>query len=217
MAQDDPTFVDAVRSADRFIHSFTLLAAEGARPPEGVRRWSQLDAGEWAGAIASSTERRNSGPAPRGMPAAFMLQYSVGILATTGVTLAVTGPFAPDLDGNSLFFSISSVGHFPERVWLSKGSAHAHSSVDVRVDRTRAQFVATATDFVDRVDVGVKMSSRQRRGMVHDCWAMAVRDLESVLTGRPARVVARRSCCFVYALPGCRECAGCPRSAAASS
>lgn len=49
-----------------------------------------------------------------------------------------------------------------------------------------------------------KLGSATRAGLVRDMWHQAV---------ARGRVVERWSCCFLYALPGCTECAGCPRMA----
>lgn len=66
--------------------------------------------------------------------------------------------------------------------------------------RTTAERIARAHPAPGR------MSSRQRLGMVTDMWAGAVARLEHL---EPPR---RLSCCLIYTLPGCHECAGCPRT-----
>ncbi|XVX20963.1 (2Fe-2S)-binding protein [Actinomycetota bacterium] len=55
------------------------------------------------------------------------------------------------------------------------------------------------------------MSSRQRTGMVSDMWARAWESATAQAQGRGPVPQPRRSCCFIFALPGCEECAGCPR------
>ena len=52
---------------------------------------------------------------------------------------------------------------------------------------------------------GVKIGRHQRLAMVDDLWAMAL----ARLRGRGP--VERASCCYLYAVPGTHECAGCPR------
>ena len=49
--------------------------------------------------------------------------------------------------------------------------------------------------------------------MVEDLWEMALREARVALGHGMGAAVERRSCCFIYALPGCHECAGCPRLA----
>ncbi len=74
----------------------------------------------------------------------------------------------------------------------------------------RAAYREVATDFIDGYRPGLPMSSRQRSGLVHDVWKAATR-------ASVADVVRRQSCCLIYALPGLRCCAGCPRSASGTS
>jgi ferric iron reductase protein FhuF len=47
-----------------------------------------------------------------------------------------------------------------------------------------------------------KLGSATRAGLVTDMWRQAV---------ARGRAVERESCCFLYVMPGCHECAGCPR------
>lgn len=64
-----------------------------------------------------------------------------------------------------------------------------------------AAYEGAALAFIDTYQPGLPMSTRQRHGLVYDVWQAA-----TVLG--PTR---RQSCCFLYALPGMRVCAGCPR------
>ena len=74
--------------------------------------------------------------------------------------------------------------------------------------RVTASFAAVARHY----DAGVKMSSRQRDGAVGDSWAIAERRAAEACLPPPAPAPRlRTSCCFIYALPGMRECAACPR------
>lgn len=66
--------------------------------------------------------------------------------------------------------------------------------------RAVAEPLATAYEAI------VHLGSGTRLGMVTDLWRQAVH----AATGQPS-IVQRDSCCFLYALPGCHECAGCPR------
>ena len=83
-----------------------------------------------------------------------------------------------------------------------------------RAARTAYERVAhpIATDY----PAAVKTSSRQRFGMVQDMWEQAVRESRAAAGLTPGLTPQRRSCCFIYALPGLHECAGCPRVSVAT-
>jgi hypothetical protein len=77
----------------------------------------------------------------------------------------------------------------------AEANSEASASLAERDYRQVAQPLATAYPSL------VRMGTATRQGMVSDMWAGALAD----------GPVARESCCFLYALPGCHECAGCPR------
>jgi ferric iron reductase protein FhuF len=55
------------------------------------------------------------------------------------------------------------------------------------------------------------MGSRQRWGVVDDMWVAALRLARGAAGESVGPQPTRVSCCFIYALPGMRECAACPR------
>ncbi|MGL5930492.1 MAG: hypothetical protein ACRCY8_16300, partial [Dermatophilaceae bacterium] len=58
----------------------------------------------------------------------------------------------------------------------------------------------------------VRLGPHTRTGMVDDMWTEARRAAEAGAGVHvSAEVPARSSCCLLYALPACVECAGCPR------
>ena len=57
----------------------------------------------------------------------------------------------------------------------------------------------------------VVMGSRQRWGVVDDVWRTAVRLADGAAGVAVGPAPQRTSCCFIYVLPGMRECASCPR------
>ena len=82
-----------------------------------------------------------------------------------------------------------------------------------RRQQARTRYLEHARRFVAGYDAGVKMSSRQRDGAVGDSWAIAERRAAEACLPPPAPAPRlRMSCCFIYAIPGMRECAACPRS-----
>lgn len=93
----------------------------------------------------------------------------------------------------------------------------AEPELEARVEGARTAYRSLGRTIADGYRSPVKMSSQQRLGMVEDLWEMALREARSAVGGMPVPVVERRSCCFIHALPGCHECAGCPRLSSPAS
>jgi hypothetical protein len=192
------------------------LGVRAAPPDPGGRlpwRWgevlaAQLDGrdptGPWRAAVAATTARQYAAPAPAALPAAFVLQWVLevpALLAVAGATLE-PGALAPVL--GSVDFDLHPGAHFPDRAQVAE-VAPAPEDADRRWDAAHGAYLELAAPFARAYDPGVRLGRRTRLAMVDDVWAMARR---RVVGGPPP---ARGSCCFVYALPGARECAGCPR------
>ncbi len=125
---------------------------------------------------------------------------------------AVTGPWLVDLgtlDDSGLSCDLAP-GLYPQRLGFLKVFPAA-PELDERIEGARAAYRALGLEIADRYDGGVKVSSRQRLGMVDDLWEMALREARGAVGLGLGAAVERQSCCFIYALPGCHECAGCPR------
>lgn len=101
-------------------------------------------------------------------------------------------------------------GGYPERIGFQVVDA-ADPNPEKRIQAARTSYEVLGREIAQRFDGGVKMSSLQRFGMVEDLWDMALRDARAAIGQSYGPTVERRSCCFIYALPGCHECAGCPR------
>lgn len=101
-------------------------------------------------------------------------------------------------------------GGYPERLGFEVVSP-ADADLETRINEARTAYERLGQETAQRFDVGVKMSSLQRFGMVDDLWDMALRDARAAIGQGYGPTVERRSCCFIYALPGCHECTGCPR------
>lgn len=139
------------------------------------------------------------------MPAAFVLQYLLDPLATVIATAAVHTPFALDADPGRWSIDLDPTYLYPVLVQLRPGG-HRRIEDDLeRLDVAHEGYAATGSDIATRLPTPTRMSSRQRLGMVEDMWELA---LSRVVGAAPPR---RRSCCLMYALPGCLPCAGCPR------
>ncbi len=146
-----------------------------------------------------------SGTAPKGMPAAFVLQYLLDPLATVMATAAMRTAIA--LDATPALWSLGLAPDYlyPQVVQLRPGG---HRRIEDDMERHEAAwdgYRATGADIAQGLPTPEKMSSRQRLGMVEDMWEIA---LARLVGGPPPH---RQSCCLMYALPGLDACAGCPR------
>ena len=90
------------------------------------------------------------------------------------------------------------------------GSATAERAVEHAAGLANA-FGARLT-IVTAYAPDVRMGSRQRWGVVEDMWDTAVRLARGAAGESVGAEPTRVSCCFIYAIPGMRECAACPRS-----
>jgi hypothetical protein len=109
-------------------------------------------------------------------------------------------PSLPDPAG--LRFRLGN-NHVPEIICLGPSLADHPAGADPLEGAERA-YRAVAEPLATAYASIAKLGSGTRQGMVTDMWAQAV---------ARGRAVRRQSCCFLYALPGCHECAGCPRLA----
>ncbi|KGN30999.1 hypothetical protein N802_05185 [Knoellia sinensis KCTC 19936] len=169
---------------------------------------------KWREEITAQNSRLYAVPAPPQVAAAFVLQHLLSIPAQIAALAAATGPWEVDLGtiDSPLISCDLADGMYPERLgFLSVKSASADR--DTRIAGARTAYRILGNAIADAYEPGVKMSSRQRFGMVDDLWAMAERDARAATGDGWGAVVERQSCCFIYALPGCQECAGCPRLA----
>lgn len=190
----------------------------GGKVPRLTWRWDDLLEGQasgkdptapWREALADSTARQYGRPAPAAVPAAFVLQWALEVPATLAAYAAVLAPWDPDLSAASLSFDLTAQ-LFPGHVQL-RGARPATTTGGARLVAARAAYGALARPFAATYDPGVRLGPHQRQAMVADVWAMTLHRAHQVLAERPVPPPDRASCCFIYALPGTHECAGCPR------
>lgn len=176
---------------------------------------------EWREATRRVLEARHGVTVPAHVAAAFVLQWWCEVAATPIAYAAELGPWVlrgPD----GLGFELAP-GLYPDRLVLAPPPGLQTPSTqpglrvevvdgeEARLEGARAAYGQVVDEVVRHFAPEVKMSSRQRWGVVEDTWVTA-RRRASESTGRPAGPVPwRTSCCFIYALPGCRACAACPR------
>lgn len=138
---------------------------------------------------------------------AFVLQYLLQVPAQTAATAAGVGMRCTALAGLTFILGDHSV---PKAAEIGLVAPLA-GGLDERLARAERDYREVAAPLAEHYRSPRPMSTQQRLGMVEDMWAQARRAVRSgsglVDTEEPRRL----SCCLIYALPGCVECAGCPR------
>lgn len=138
--------------------------------------------------------------------AAFVLQWWCEVAAVPIAYAAQLGPVLLAGSPGWLGFELAPQ-HYPTRVVLSPELTTLEPARDraAAAEGGRATYLSVVSDVVRDFAPGIKMSTRQRWGLVDDVWSIAL----ARSRGRPDP--RRVSCCFIYALPGMHECAVCPR------
>lgn len=152
-----------------------------------------------------------NGVSPPGLAPTFVLQHLLDPLATVLATAAVRTDRRLDAAPEHWSLGLEPTYRYPVVVQVRADAVHRHdvgTTDEGRVAAAREAYLATARRIARTHPAPGRMSSRQRLGMVEDLWEMAL----ARLAGDPPP--DRRSCCLIYALPGCSECAGCPRASA---
>jgi hypothetical protein len=168
----------------------------------------------WRAALREQLERRHHVAVPPHVPAAFVLQWWCEVVATPIAYAAELGPWRLAPEPGGLGFELAP-GLYPHRVVVDPGRTALE--VDEDAARRRARARTAYGDMVGEVVAAfapeVKMSSRQRWGVVDDMWSTAARLARGAAGQAVEPAPHRASCCFIYVLPGMRECAACPRGA----
>jgi len=178
----------------------------------------------WRAALRDLTRAQYGESPPAAMPAAFVLQWYLQVVAYPAAFAATLTTGVLDVSPQRLTFDLAPGALYPDRVALAPGGddlgdlAAPGADPDdpaARADRqeiAHRRYTEHATRFVLSYQPGVKMGSRQRLGALHDMWDQALTAAHLTLRLSPAAGAPRReSCCFIYTLPGADECASCPR------
>lgn len=150
--------------------------------------------------------------------AAFVLQWWCEVVATPLAYAAELASVVIDPSPTGLGFELAP-GLYPSRIVLSPGHVLVKpaDSREAALEASSAAYGQLVKAVVRDCAPDVKMSSRQRWGVVSDVWATAVRSATGA-AGRPVEPAARRtSCCFIVALPGMQACAACPQLAGSTN
>lgn len=170
---------------------------------------------EWCTNLADFNSRAYAVSSPPQVASAFVLQHLLNIPAHVAAFAAVTGPWLVELgtlDDSRVSCDLAP-GLYPERLGFVSVNP-ASPDLEERINAARTAYTVLGREIADAYETGVKMSSRQRFGMVDDLWEMALREARGSIGQVMGPAVERASCCFIFALPGCSECAGCPRLSA---
>lgn len=145
--------------------------------------------------------------APPQVAAVFVLQYLLQVPAHVAAHAAASGPWRAELAGLTFDLGPSLV---PTVVRLTGFHPDA-GSLGERLDRAERDYRAVAEPLAEAYPAQVRLGPHVRAALVDDMWSAARREAEGAAGLLRPGVPARASCCLIYALPGCVECAGCPR------
>jgi hypothetical protein len=185
-------------------HAWLRFTAGGDPLPLGL----DADARAWQAALGELHRRWYDGVAPPQVAAVFVLQWLLQVPAHTAAHAAACGPWRARLDG--LTFALGG-GLVPGLVRLTE-LVTDNGDLGGRMGRAEADYRAVAEPLARRYPAAVRLGPHTRSALVDDMWAAASREALAVTgAGLGLGVTRRESCCLIYALPGCVECAGCPR------
>lgn len=162
----------------------------------------------WRGLVAAGVKAGQGVDVAPAMPAAFVLQWSLEVAAEAGLYAASQLGGVHDPAGSGLTFAIHPSQGYPTGALfraVSAGSPTVGAEGGDLVSANLHTYRRAAVELAESYRPGVNLGRQQRTEMVDDVWAAAVARRE----GQPPP--ARGSCCYIYLLPGARECAGCPR------
>jgi hypothetical protein len=206
----------ALDAALPFVSVGTRTGPRTVRCDDVVERAAEDPLAGWREATRRMLEARHGVPVRPHVAAAFVLQWWCEVAATPIAYAAELGPWV--LRGaEGLGFELAP-GLYPDRLALLAGESGRPGPVvdvvhaeDVRAGRARAAYDEVVEAVVRDFAPDVRMGSRQRWGVVDDAWAVARRRAREAAGRETDPPGWRTSCCFIYALPGCRACASCPR------
>jgi hypothetical protein len=165
------------------------------------------DPRSWQEALRTLQGRWYAVDAPPQVASAFVLQWVLQVPAHTAAYAAAAGPWRADLAGLTFTVGASLV---PANVRLARLVAD-DAAMPERLEQAERDYRAVAEPAAAAYPSIVRLGPHTRAAMVDDMWTAARREAESAVGLIRPGVAHRESCCLIYALPGCVECAGCPR------
>lgn len=176
----------------------------------------------WREALRAQQERLHGVSVPPHVPAAFVLQWWCEVAATPLAYAVRLGEGVVVPDAGGLGFELAP-GPYPHRIVVDPDRLSLESAAmgdegsgggaaaGRMLERARTAYLGLVEDVVRGFAPDVVMGSRQRWGVVDDVWRTAVRLADGAAGVAVGPAPQRTSCCFIYVLPGMRECASCPR------
>lgn len=192
-------------------HAWLTFTTGGPALPHRLGR--DVETVAWQQGLRTLQSRWYAVDAPAQVAAAFVLQWLLQVPAHTAAHAASAGPWRADT--TSLTFSLGPA-LVPDAVRLT-GLVTDDGTLAERLDRAERDYRAVAEPMATAFDAVVRIGPHARAAFVDDMWAAARREGESAAGLLRPGVPPRESCCLIYALPGCVECAGCPRLRAPSA
>ncbi len=165
------------------------------------------DARGWQKRLTALQGRWYDIDAPPQVAAVFVLQWLLQVGAHTAAHAAASGPWRAELGGLTFDLGPSLV---PSRVRLTALVPDAGPLAE-RLGRAERDYRRVAEPVATAYPAVVRLGPRVRAALVDDMWSAARREGEAAAGLIRPGVPPRESCCRIYALPGCVECAGCPR------
>lgn len=188
-------------------HAWLAFVAGGDPLPHALE--AGLDVGGWQRRLTALQGRWYDIDAPPQVAAVFVLQWLLQVPAHTAAYAAACGPWRASLSGLTFDLGPSLV---PSVVRLTSLVPDA-GGLGSRLDLGERDYRAVAGPLADGYLSEVRLGPHTRAALVDDMWVAARREAEGAAGLLRPGVARRESCCLIYALPGCVECAGCPRDA----
>lgn len=185
-------------------HAWLRFVAGGARLPHDLG----LDTSAWQAALRTLHARWYGAQAAPQVASVFVLQWLLQVPAHTAAHAAAAGPWRAVLDGLTFSLGTSLV---PDAVRLTD-LVPDDAPLDDRMARAETAYRDLAAPLASGYPSDVPLGPHTRGALVDDMWQAARREAEGAAGVIRTGVPERASCCLIYALPGCVECAGCPRS-----
>ena len=189
-------------------HAWLAFTAGG---PALVRTLG-TDPADWQRDLTVLQGRWYDVAAPPQVAAVFVLQWLLQVPAHTAAHAAASGPWRADL--TALTFDLGP-GLVPSHVRFTDLHPDAGPLAE-RMERAEHDYRAVAGPMAQAYPAQVRIGPHARAAFVDDMWSAARREAETAAGLFRPGVPPRESCCLIYALPGCVECAGCPRLRPAS-
>lgn len=184
-------------------HAWLTFATGGPPLPLTL----DVDARPWQQRLTALHARWYDVDAPPQVAAVFVLQWLLQVAAHTAAHAAAAGAWRADL--TALTFDLGPT-LVPSTVRLTALRPDAGPLAE-RMARAERDYRAVAQPVATAYPALVRLGPHTRDALVEDMWSSGRREAEAAAGLLRPGVPGRESCCLIYALPGCVECAGCPR------